>query len=172
MTEITEELRERIRGYLAHNATKPREAIKDLIAGQHRQLLAALDGLTDERASIRPPGDEWCVKDVLHHATQAQRWVATIVEKIARGESYDGKGLRSGPAVPSATSPLAELSASLDAAHAELLQVIDGLPAEVNGDLLFEHPFFGPINALQWAVFQRVHDADHTQQIQAMLQQV
>jgi hypothetical protein len=31
------------------------------------------------------------------------------------------------------------------------------------------HPFFGELTAMQWAVFQRVHDEDHVQHVRKIL---
>ncbi len=171
MAEVTDELRTRIVSYLTYNAAKPREEIRALIDAQHRALVEALDGVSDERASIRPPGDEWCVKDVLRHVIDGKRMTARLVERLARGERIDGRL----PLGAQADEPGGDLASLLDAAeeaHRALLDVLDRLPAEVDRAATFEHPFFGALDALQWAVFQRVHDADHHQQIRAMLAQV
>ncbi|HWQ29139.1 MAG TPA: DinB family protein [Dehalococcoidia bacterium] len=171
MPEITDELRDRILSYIAHNAAKPRANIRELIESQHRTLLAALDGVTDERASVRPPGDEWCIKDVLRHVVDGKRMTARLVEGLARGERIEGR-LPLGARDHDSDSDLASLVAAAEEAHRTLLETIDRLPEEVDRTATFEHPFFGPLDALGWAVFQRVHDADHSQQIRAMLAQV
>jgi len=38
--------------------------------------------------------------------------------------------------------------------------------AQANVETRFGHFLFGELNALEWAVFQRVHDGDHSNQIQ------
>lgn len=171
MPELTDELRARIASYLAYNAAKPREELRALIDGQHRALLEALEGVSDERASVRPPGDEWCIKDVLRHVVDAKRMTARLVERLARGERIEGR-LLLGAQGDEQADDLASLVAATEAAHRALLDTLDRLPASVDRATTFEHPFFGPLDALQWVVFQRVHDADHHQQIRAMLAQV
>lgn len=169
MAEPDDDLRARIIGYISHNAAKPRSEIREMIDAQHRTLVAALDGLTDGRASIRPPGDEWCIKDVLRHVVDGKRTTARLVERLGRGERPPGR-LPLGAQTDDADDRLEALVARAEAAHRELLEALDGLPPRVDSAATFEHPFFGPLDALSWAVFQRVHDADHMQQIRAMLE--
>lgn len=171
MPEVTEELRSRIVSYIAHNAAKSREDIRGLIERQHRTLMDALEGLTDERASVRPPGDEWCVKDVLRHVIDGKRMTAQLVERLARGERVEGT-LVLGAQSQAPVDSLASLVAAVEDAHRALLDTLDRLPSDIDRTATFEHPFFGPLDALGWAVFQRIHDADHSQQIEAMLAQV
>jgi hypothetical protein len=43
------------------------------------------------------------------------------------------------------------------------------MPEQPNIELKSPHPFFGPLNASEWAVFQRVHDEDHAQHAQKII---
>lgn len=171
MPEVTDELRSRIVSYIAHNAAKPREEIRGLIERQHRTLMNVLEGVTDERSSIRPPGDEWCIKDVLRHVIDGKRMTARLIDRLARGERIEGS-VPLGAQSPESGASLGSLIAAAEDAHRALLETLDRLPADIDRGATFEHPFFGPLDALGWAVFQRIHDADHSQQIEAMLAQV
>jgi hypothetical protein len=44
-----------------------------------------------------------------------------------------------------------------------LVESLQGLPDEPDMEMKLPHPFFGPLNCLEWAGFQRVHDTDHIQ---------
>ena len=64
------------------------------------------------------------------------------------------------------SASLSEARAALDAGHRELFSSVQALTLDVNVDVTFDHPFFGPLNCRKWAVFQRVHDGDHAGQIE------
>jgi hypothetical protein len=50
----------------------------------------------------------------------------------------------------------------------DLLHVVGGLAAP-DMEMKLPHPFFGPLNCLEWAGFQRVHDLDHIQHARKIL---
>jgi hypothetical protein len=60
---------------------------------------------------------------------------------------------------------LADARAALEAAHEDWLTFIRGFNDATNTELQFRHYIFGAFNAREWAVFQRVHDINHTPQI-------
>jgi hypothetical protein len=51
----------------------------------------------------------------------------------------------------------------LRAANVALVETLAGLPEQPDMTMQVPHPFFGPLNCLEWAGFQRVHDLDHIQ---------
>jgi hypothetical protein len=171
MPDVPDEVRSRIQSYIAYNAGRSREEIRALIDSQHRVLMRALEGVTDERASVRPPGDEWCIEDVLRHVVDGKRMTARLVESLARGERVPGS-LPLGARGEEIGADLASLIAAADEAHRALLDALDRLPPQIDRTAVFEHPFFGPLDALGWVVFQRVHDIDHARQIEEMLKKV
>jgi hypothetical protein len=57
----------------------------------------------------------------------------------------------------------------LRGSNERLLDAIAAMPDEPDTNAVSSHPFFGDLNCLEWAVFQRVHDADHTQHAQKIL---
>jgi hypothetical protein len=63
-------------------------------------------------------------------------------------------------------APLAAAREALEEALKGLLEFIDGAMAQANVETRLGHFLFGELNALEWAVFQRVHDGDHSNQIQ------
>ena len=46
--------------------------------------------------------------------------------------------------------------------------VIDGLPEPPAFEPRPAHPFFGPLHSRAWFMFQRVHDLDHVNQVNAI----
>jgi hypothetical protein len=57
----------------------------------------------------------------------------------------------------------------LRARNADLLRAVESLPAQPDVEMRLPHPFFGPLNCLEWAGFQRVHDLDHIQHAHKIL---
>lgn len=161
MATLPDELRERVVSYITHQGAKEPGAIRDVIQKGHDQLLSLIDGLSEEQARFKPGADDWSVFELLRHVVQSKRGVAGVCAALARGEtppSFEGDSV--------ALTSLAEARSALDAAHEELLAFVDALSPEANVETRYEHPFFGPLNCREWAAFQRVHDADHTQQIE------
>ncbi len=160
MTTIPDETRERVLSYIAHQAVKEPASIKGVVQKGHDQFLGALDGLSEEQARFKPGPDDWSVLEVLQHAAPAKRSVARLCAALARGETPEGGG---GGAT---YASLDEARADLEAAHEEMLVSIEALSPDANMEKRAEHPFFGELNCREWAVFQRIHDGDHAQQVE------
>ena len=47
-TELQSDVRERVGGYIKHNASKSNEAVLDLIQHGHKQLIGLIEGLSDD----------------------------------------------------------------------------------------------------------------------------
>jgi uncharacterized protein (TIGR03083 family) len=151
--------------YLEHQAKKDLPRIVELIEEQRARLLTLLDGVSDEQAAFRPAADQWSIADVLRHVIAAEEGVARIVESLARGIVPDGSRAL-GSQVPDEGQSLSALVERLRASRAGLLERVRGWPASPDLSATFDHPFFGPLNCKGWVAFQRLHDADHTGQLQ------
>jgi len=62
-----------------------------------------------------------------------------------------------------------EILADLEAVNKDLLEAVRSLPDEPDREMKLAHPIFGPLNCLEWAGFQRVHDSDHIQHAEKIL---
>jgi len=60
---------------------------------------------------------------------------------------------------------LAAAREALEEAHQQMVAFVDTELAQAQLDLRFKHFLFGDLNSPEWAVFQRVHDGDHSNQI-------
>ena len=173
MAAISPEIRERVRGYITHQAAKDPAAIRNIVQEGHQQLHAQIDGLSDAQASFKPAPDVWSVIEVLRHVEDAKRGVARICEMLARGDSPAGFGAEGqaekrqlGRTGRGELATLGELRDAIETAHAQLIAFIDAMSDEANTESRYEHGFFGMLNCREWAAFQRVHDGDHTRQIE------
>jgi hypothetical protein len=162
---VAEDARQRLVSYLGHQASKDVPVLVELIEEQRGRLLGLLDGVSEEEAAFRPAPDQWSIADVLRHVTAAEEHVALVIESLARGVVPRGKRVM-GRQIPDEGEPLAALVERLRAARRDLLARIGRWPASPDLAATFEHPFFGPLNCKGWVAFQRLHDADHTGQLE------
>ncbi|MCH8065601.1 MAG: DinB family protein [Chloroflexi bacterium] len=163
MVSVPDDLKERVLSYIAHQSEKQPEGIAGVVEQGHDQLVGLLEGLSDEQAAFKASAEDWSVLEVLRHVVGSKRGVARRCSVLARGEA--SASFEPADEVGSFAS-LSEARAALDAGHRELLASVRAPTPDANVDVTFDHPFFGPLNCREWAVFQRVHDGDHAGQIE------
>jgi hypothetical protein len=166
---ISEDIQQRRDEYLQlmheHGTKSPDEIIQSLRETQE-QLLALFESASEEQALRKPAPDEWSLHELAAHAAFTERLIAKIIHYGSRNsvppaEDLEGAGIGMMPKdeYPSYAGVLAALRQR----NADLLEAVRDLPEEPNMDMKMPHPFFGPLNCLEWAGFQRVHDTDHIQ---------
>ena len=163
MVSVPDDVKERVLSYIAHQSEKQPEGIAGVVEQGHDQLVDLLEGLSDEQAAFKASAEDWSVLEVLRHVVGSKRGVARRCSVLARGEA--SASFEPADEVGSFPS-LSEARAALDAGHRELLASVRAPTPDANVDVTFDHPFFGPLNCREWAVFQRVHDGDHAGQIE------
>jgi len=157
---VSDDVRERVLSYIRHQAGKSREAVIALVSTSQTELLRVVSNVDERTAARQPAPDEWSLRELLRHVVAAENGVSSIVEGLARGIPPEGDR-KTGTMVEDASAAM--LVGRLRMSNQRLLDVIAALPAEPDTAAVAAHPFFGDLNCLEWAVFQRVHDADHTQ---------
>lgn len=169
-TTAREELIERAGGYIRHNAEKDAPTIRQLVQQGHEEFTALLDGMTEQQAAFKPAPDVWSVLELLQHVCSAKRGVARTCSTLGRGEPMAGIGRegdeQDGVMGKHTYASLAEARGALQEAHQQMLAFMDSEMPRAQRELRFHHFVFGDLNSLEWAVFQRVHDGDHRNQIQ------
>lgn len=166
---------ERVVSYIQHQSKKSREAIADLVAHSQQRLVDTVGATSEADALKRPapgaPSDvEWCLRELMAHVVTAQSGVANVVTTLASGTPMPPTEQRiAGMARSYEGQPYSAIIDDLRATNAAMLDAIRNMPAEPNTELTFDHPFFGPLNCVEWAVFQRVHDEDHIQHAQRII---
>jgi len=172
---VSEDIQRRRDEYLelmrAHASKTPVEIIASLTETQSA-LFAILSAIPDERAMRKPAPDEWCLHQLANHAAFTERLVAKLVQHGARGElpaPADLEGAGIGMMPPDDDRTYRDVLAELERNNAALLAAVRDLPPDPNLEFEIPHPFFGPLNCLQWAGFQRVHDLDHIQHAEKIL---
>jgi hypothetical protein len=169
---LPQDVRDRVTSYIQYQATKPRESIVDLVRTSQQRYIDVIGKLDDDVASRKPAADEWSIRELLRHVIQAESDVALLVEHLSRGALpppaiTDRRG--TGTQMDDDGSPLTALVEQLRGVNETMIATIQSLPESPDVETKAPHPFFGPLNCLEWAVFQRVHDEDHVQHAQKIL---
>ncbi len=164
MTTDQNELRERVISYVRHQVEKGPEGIRQAILKGYDQLHGLIDGLSEEQAAFKPSPDDWCVLEVLQHVVESKQKVARRSFALARGETAPPVTVI-GTVEGQVPATLAESRTALEKEHRELLRFVESLSPETNVEAKQPHPWFGPLDCREWAVFERVHDGDHANQI-------
>jgi hypothetical protein len=164
---ISEDIRRRREEYLElmaqHGSMSPAEIIASVRETQAR-LLDVFGSVTESDALRKPAPGEWCLRELAQHAVFTERLIAKIIHHGARGEipsREDLEGAGIGMMPPDDGKTYDEILDDLRSMNDALVRSLEELPAEPNRELKMPHPFFGPLDCLEWAGFQRVHDTDH-----------
>ena len=154
-----------------HGKKSPAEIVASVSETQ-AALLEVFSSVPEAQAVRRPAPDESCLQELAEHAVFTERLIGKLVHYVARSsmppaEDLEGAGLGMMPT--HAARPYAEIMEDLQRVNAALLSAIENLPKEPDREMKVPHPFFGPLNCLEWAGFQRVHDLDHVQHAEKIL---
>jgi DinB superfamily len=160
---------QRIRGYLVTQAAKL--TIPELVDKLRRDVLplrAAAGRVPADRFEERPDEDEWSAAQVFTHVLEmTEHGDAAIGAIIAGGQPMRVRDAVSG----SVTGGLAgaedywrKFEALREPFYARVLRA----RGDEHLDVTIPHPTFGPLNWREWLLFMRVHDLDHTRQIEAI----
>jgi hypothetical protein len=112
------------------------------------------------------------MRELSLHALFTEQLMVKLIHHLSRGttppaEAFEGAGIGMMPGDDGRA--YSAVVRDLATTNAALLAAVRELPDMPNTDLKLPHPFFGPLNALEWAGFQRVHDTDHIQHAQKIL---
>ncbi len=162
--------RERVRGYLMAQGEKYRWLeLWPRVVGARVALLDALSGVSEEQAGFCPAEDEWSIREVARHVVNGSRGVGRLIEQLARGEEPSSQERTDPPREPAEAS-FEQLRLGLAEQSAEFAGLIARLPEPPSLERTHTHMFFGELHCRAWYLFQRVHDQDHTAQIEAVKQ--
>ncbi|TAK68399.1 MAG: DinB family protein [Dehalococcoidia bacterium] len=148
------------------------DGIARSVAETQQALMALLTSAPESSVLARPALDEWCLRDLALHAAFTERLISRLVHYMARGsmpppEDLAGAGIGMMP--EGDVRAYADVLSHLGAMNDELLDAVRNLPENPNTEMLVPHLLFGPLNCLEWAGFQRVHDTDHIQHARQIL---
>ncbi len=169
---LPQDVIERVTTYIQHQAGKSRGAVIDLVRTSQQRYLDIVSAIDDGTAVKKSAPDEWSVRDLMRHVILAEQDVTALVRDLSRGATppptiTGRRGL--GTMIDDDPRPFSAIVEQLRDVNSAMLRAIEGLPEAPNLEMKAPHPFFGPLNCMEWAVFQRVHDEDHVQHAQKIL---
>ena len=165
---MPDETRDWVISFVRENARKSPAEIEAIIQQGHRELLAALEGVSESQASYKPGADDWSILELLAHVVSVKQVLAALAGSLRNGELPPGFGPQFEEAkmqdgfIVRRFETLAQARAGAQAAHESIVEFVRGIDDSMNTDATFRHFYFGAFNAREWPVFQRVHDGDHT----------
>jgi len=130
------------------------------------QFLDIMRAPSETQALRKPAPEEWSLRELALHAAFTERLIAKLIHHTARGEfpaPADLEGAGIGMMPPDDGRPYARVLADIERTNVDIITAIEALPEAPDLEFRLAHPFFGPLNCLEWAGFQRVHDTDHIQ---------
>jgi hypothetical protein len=170
---IPEEIRARVVSYLRDGGAGSATGAEAIVQRGHDALFSALADLSEEQARHKPSADDWSVLELMAHVVTTKLIVVGLCRNLAEGHWPPGIGsefeeerLQDGVTVRTFPT-LAAARAAAQAAHDDLLAFIRERFETADTETRFKHFVFGRLNAREWAIFQRIHDGDHTPQIAA-----
>lgn len=167
---IPDATRTAVISFIRDNATTSVADIEALVEEGHRDVIEAVARLSQQQAQHKPSTNDWSILELMAHIVSTKRIIVGLCQNLGEGHWPPGVGAeweeeRAQDGVTVARfETLGEARAAADAAHNDLLALVRKLDS-ANPQARFKHFLFGAMNAREWAVFQRVHDADHAPQL-------
>lgn len=166
MSTMTEE-QLRIRGYLQAQAAKLTVAeLVEKVRTDQQQVRSAAEALPAERFYDRPAQGEWSANEVMAHVVDSGAAVGAGIRSALGGSTparLDDR-IRPDPARRSAAEWWEDLVRDREA----LFERVGRAAGDECLDVRWSHPFFGDLNWREWLLFLRLHDLDHSRQMQAI----
>ncbi len=140
------------------------------VVGARARLIERLASFSEAQARWRPPSGEgeaaWSAAEVAAHVAAYSRNVGAIIEATAAGKTATKDP--PGTVGPATNRTFAELVRLVTEESVRLASLPQRLPAEPDLETTVPHAFFGPLNCRGWYVFLRIHDLDHTRQLERL----
>jgi hypothetical protein len=155
--------------YIRRDAQKPVAEIAAMVGDSQRRLIDAAAGVGEDESVRTSDGEPWAPRDLLRHVIASQAWVTMAIPHMARGEEPPARPGDIGMMIDDDGGQYDDLVRRLGELSISTLAAIEGFGDTPDTSITRRHPFFGMLNAREWAVFQRVHDEDHIRHLTAML---
>ena len=168
---MPDESRDWVISFVRENARTSPAEIEAVVQEGQRELLAAVEGVSEVQAAYKPGADDWSILELLAHAVSVKQVIGALVGTLRNGELPPGFGPQFEEAktqdgfIITRFETLSQAREAAQAAHDTIVAFVRGIDGSVNTDVTFRHFYFGAFNAREWPVFQRIHDGDHTPHI-------
>jgi hypothetical protein len=151
--------------YIKAEAEKEPVAFRHLIEDGFAAVIDLLDGITDEQAAFRPQPEAQNIAEIVQHIAAVKRWCARVCTSLAHGETPDGTP---GDGITDGDSTVIGLRLELEGAHERMLDFAAAIWPMTDLTTSWSIPGMPAFNCKQWAVWQRLHDRHHADEIRAI----
>ncbi|MYA02339.1 MAG: DinB family protein [Chloroflexi bacterium] len=169
---IADDERQRVSSYLLSQGEKYSWlALWPRVVDARIDFLNTLNRVSPEQAAWKPAPEDWSIEEVAQHVLDGSRRNADMIANLAFGRepNLGPQGIGAiDPAQRAAALSWPDLVDALLDDSRQFSNVIDGLPEPPAFEPRPAHPFFGPLHSRGWFMFQRVHDLDHVNQVNAI----
>lgn len=165
-----DEEQQRVRAYLRAQAAKL--SVADLVAkvrSDMEQVRVAAEAVPVQSFFDKPAPGEWSANEVMAHIVSgAHGGSEAIIGTIDNG-APPTRQVSDRMEATEQRHTAAEWWQALVDARQPLFERASTATGDEHLDVVWEHPFFGPLNWREWLLFQRIHDLDHARQMQALV---
>jgi len=164
--------REELQRYVREHSTLDADGLLALIEEGHELLASSISSLTTAQAAWKPAPDEWSALEAMSHIIEVKEGVTKTCVALAKGEppppveeALVAEWLAKGYSGEPFATPALAVEAAV-AAHEGMAAFVRSITSTADTTATHDHPLAGPMTCIEWAVFQRAHDADHGAQIE------
>jgi hypothetical protein len=158
-----------VRAFLRAESDEPFAVLVPKAEQAHRDLRAALDGVSEAQAEFRPGvgegEDAWGIAEVLRHIISVENIMAERLRALGAGAPLNLKPGYAGYMEDVETRHLPELITAVTSSRETLLAAIREIDGHERLDTVNEHRRFGDLNCRGWLAMHTLHLADHARQI-------
>lgn len=168
---VADDIRDRVIAFIHETARRSPSEIEAVVQEGQRELLAAIEGVSETQAAYKPGADDWSILELMAHEVSVRQVIGALAGSLRNGALPPGFGPHFEEAksqdglIVTRFETLAQARVAAQTAHDAIVAFVRGFDESVNTDVTFRHYYFGAFNAREWPVFLRLHDGDHTSHI-------
>jgi len=158
-----------VRAFILSEAEQPFAVLRPKLEAARRELLAALDGVSDEQARFTPATgegeDAWGIAEALRHVASVETIMAGRIRLLGLGQPVAVTPTYPGYMEDVETRRLPDLIDALASSYSQLLTAVGEIEGHERLDTFEPHRRFGELNCHGWLVMHALHLQDHARQI-------
>jgi hypothetical protein len=158
-----------VRDYILRESELPFAELRPKLEAARRELLGALEGVSDEQAAFRPGSgndeDDWGIAEALRHVASIEAIMTDRIRALGSGLPLNLKQTYPGYHEDIETRNLPELVETLGKSRLGLLAAVAEIEGRERLDTFDAHRRFGELNCRGWLVMHTLHEQDHARQI-------
>ena len=142
------------------------------LAAARAELLAAIEGLSEEQMTRVPVAGDWTLREILAHIAGWAVWDLAAIRGVLAGDTPDFAAIQdvdvfnAGLVAEREGWPPSQILGEMEEAHDAMLELLAGLP---ENEILDEGRFRGPYwrSLAEWLQVAWEHEQEHAEQIRA-----